>query len=265
MSNSTDYRSTLSTSVSKSIITSSGNYQYTTSYTTSTTSSTTQSSSIIGIHSQPYRNYLTERNHFYHSASQPTTFTTTTSSLRPSTIISSIQTTNQQPVSTREQYQQQSQTTVPKHQQSLFSSLGIHKFKNSGSKQSLNSQTEANQNNNKMAANNKHRTSNSSLALDGGYVGKTSSMDNIDDDDDYDLYHQSACSKFLYGLLWLLAQGGLFGAVAALVYWFFKYDKGFAYQNDKRKMYNLHAFLMLSGFIFVNGQCKCAFPFLLSF
>jgi hypothetical protein len=33
-----------------------------------------------------------------------------------------------------------------------------------------------------------------------------------------------------------------------------KFDAGFAWQKDRTKMFNLHAFLMLTGFIFFNGQ-----------
>ncbi|KPM07146.1 cytochrome b reductase 1-like protein [Sarcoptes scabiei] len=272
MTSNSDYRSTISTSFTKSIITNTTSYQFTTSsYTiTTSTSPSNQSSTILGIHSQPYRNYLTERNHFYHSASQPTTFTTTSSSsLRPSTIISSIQDNQQQQhhSPTRELIQQSS---VPKNQQSLFSALGIHKLSKTGSKQSINSQASNNHNNNKMAANNKNRST-SSLAVDGTYNVK-SSIENIDDDDDYDIYPRSACSKFLYGFLWLLAQLGLFGAITALVYWFFKYDKGFAYQNDKpiliyktylccKKIYNKIA----HAFFFVISIGLVSFGFLLGF
>lgn len=257
MSNSNELRNTLNRSVTST----NSSYSFTSTYTTTnlnttpstaittSTTTTTSSSNIVGIHSQPYRNYLTERNHFYHSSSQPTTFTTS----RPSTIISTIQ-TNQ----TRDNTTQQSSPTtiVPKHQQSLFSAFGIR----NGSKQSLDSTEMTNHrkmasssSNNKQQQQQQHR-SNSSLALDGAFKTSTSIEHNIDDE--YDLHYpqQTACSKFTYGLLWILAQIGLFGSVSALIFWSFKYDKGFAYQNDKRKMYNLHAFLMLTGFIFVNGQ-----------
>ena len=114
------------------------------------------SGTVIGIHSQPYRNYLTERNHFYHSASQPTTFNST----RPtSTLISSIQTSSSQQASSPV-----SETPLQsKQQKSLLGSFGIQQnsFSKSDSKQSLNSQSSA-ANNHKMAsANNKQHRSNS--------------------------------------------------------------------------------------------------------
>lgn len=64
----------------------------------------------------------------------------------------------------------------------------------------------------------------------------------------------STASRFFFGLLWCFAQIGLWGAVLMLLYWFLKFDQGFAWKDERRKMFNLHAFLMLTGFIFFNGQ-----------
>ena len=78
------------------------------------------------------------------------------------------------------------------------------------------------------------------------YVKSTAS-----DDDESET---SAASRFFFGLLWCFAQIGLWGSVLMLLYWFLKFDQGFAWKDERRKMFNLHAFLMLTGFIFFNGQ-----------
>ncbi|CAG2109777.1 unnamed protein product [Medioppia subpectinata] len=77
---------------------------------------------------------------------------------------------------------------------------------------------------------------------------------NSGSDSDADYQEMSGFSRFCFGLMWCFAQMGLWGAVLLFLYWVLKFDKGFAWQHDKRKMFNLHAFLMLTGFIFLNGQ-----------
>ncbi|CAG2168379.1 unnamed protein product [Oppiella nova] len=72
--------------------------------------------------------------------------------------------------------------------------------------------------------------------------------------DSDDMQEMSGFARFCFGLLWCFAQIGLWGSVLLFLYWVLKFDKGFAWQHDKRKMFNLHAFLMLTGFIFMNGQ-----------
>lgn len=64
----------------------------------------------------------------------------------------------------------------------------------------------------------------------------------------------SAVTRFFFGVLWCFAQVGLWGSVLLFLYWVLKFDKGFAWTNDKRKQFNLHSFLMIAGFIFLNGQ-----------
>jgi hypothetical protein len=64
----------------------------------------------------------------------------------------------------------------------------------------------------------------------------------------------SQISRFCFGVLWCFAQVGLWGSVLLFLYWVLKFDKGFAWTNDKKKQFNLHSFLMIVGFIFLNGQ-----------
>ncbi|XP_054166255.1 uncharacterized protein LOC128963762 isoform X2 [Oppia nitens] len=77
---------------------------------------------------------------------------------------------------------------------------------------------------------------------------------NSGSDSDVELQEMSGFARFCFGLMWCFAQVGMWGAVLLLLYWMLKFDKGFAWQHDRRKMFNLHAFLMLTGFIFMNGQ-----------
>src|SRR5690348_4127978 len=53
----------------------------------------------------------------------------------------------------------------------------------------------------------------------------------------------SSVSRFFFGLFWCFAQVCLWGSVLMLLYWFLRFDRGFAWQNDRGKMFNLHAFL----------------------
>lgn len=64
----------------------------------------------------------------------------------------------------------------------------------------------------------------------------------------------SQFGRFCFGVLWCFAQVGLWGSVLLFLYWVLKFDKGFAWTGDKRKQFNLHSFLMITGFIFLNGQ-----------
>ena len=66
----------------------------------------------------------------------------------------------------------------------------------------------------------------------------------------------SPIARFFFGILWCFAQVGLWGSMILFLYWILKFDKGFAWVNDKRRQFNLHSFLMIVGFIFLNGQCK---------
>ena len=206
---------------------------YTQSNTSSTATPTTTggqssgpNSTVIGINSQPYRSYLTDRNHFYHSASHPNNLT--------------------------------SGGTYKSTSGSGATATGVNSSTpntKSGSRQSLHWQTSQQQAT--MLKSGNKRAGSSSPMTDSAY--KNSLENGIDDEDEYDLYQPSACSRCIFGFLWLLAQIGLWGAVLILLYWIFKFDIGFAWQNDKRKMFNLHAFLMLTGFIFVNGQCMYSY------
>lgn len=46
----------------------------------------------------------------------------------------------------------------------------------------------------------------------------------------------------------------LFGSVVLLVYFMIQHDEGFAWNFHREKQFNLHAVLMITGFIFMNGQ-----------
>lgn len=197
--------------------------------TSTSANSTSSNPTIIGISHQPYRSYLTDRNHFYHSASVA----------NPS---QSAQ------LSSNPQYQTQQSSSA----QQTSSSPG-----KSTSRTSLNSNSSQHQQSSSAAMAKTKRSSTTSSTLPIGSDGYTSKANHETDDEEEYLYNQpSACSRCLFGFLWVLAQIGLWGAVCLLAYWIFKFDKGFAFQNDNRKMFNLHSFLMLSGFIFVNGQCE---------
>jgi hypothetical protein len=64
----------------------------------------------------------------------------------------------------------------------------------------------------------------------------------------------SSVTRFFFGVLWCFAQVGLWGSVLLFLYYVLKFDTGFAWVNDRRKQFNLHSFLMITGFIFFNGQ-----------
>lgn len=64
----------------------------------------------------------------------------------------------------------------------------------------------------------------------------------------------SSVSRFFFGILWTLSQVGLWGSPLLFLYWTFKFDRGFDWATDRGKQFNLHAMLMLTGFIFLNGQ-----------
>ncbi|KAJ6225754.1 hypothetical protein RDWZM_004299 [Blomia tropicalis] len=211
---------------------------------------------IIGISHQPYRSYLTDRNHFYHSASVA----------NPTAQLSSITTSaggNSLHYSSSQQPQQQQQNSQPLLQTQLSNKSNTSPT--SGTNQLTNSRTSLNSNSsnhhhhhqhqhnrNAMMKTKRSSTTSSTLPIGSdGYPSKTPESD----DEDEPLYPQSsACSRCIFGFLWCVAQIGLWASVIMLVYWMLKFDRGFAFQNDKRKMFNLHAFLMLTGFIFVNGQ-----------
>jgi len=69
----------------------------------------------------------------------------------------------------------------------------------------------------------------------------------------------SAGSRFFYGILYTISQFFLIGTIVLFVYWVVIHDKGFAWQNDRGKMFNSHALLMLVGFIFLNGQAMLVY------
>ena len=197
---------------------------------------------IIGISHQPYRSYLTDRNHFYHSASVA----------NPSGQLNSM------PNSTGSNSVHYSQTpsslqSSPAKSATTTATVGSNQLTNS--RTSLNSNSSAHRN--AMAKTKRSSTTSSTLPI--GSDGYATKNPETDDEDEYMYGQPSACSRCLFGFLWVLAQIGLWGSVLLLAYWIFKFDKGFAFQNDKRKMFNLHSFLMLTGFIFVNGQCEYSY------
>ncbi|KAI1286448.1 putative transmembrane ascorbate-dependent reductase [Halotydeus destructor] len=71
--------------------------------------------------------------------------------------------------------------------------------------------------------------------------------------------NQSACARFCFGILFTISELFLFGSVILFVYWILQHDEGFAWSNNRAKQYNLHAVLMLIGFIFLNGQAMLVY------
>ena len=63
-------------------------------------------------------------------------------------------------------------------------------------------------------------------------------------------------SRLTFSVLWGLTQMAFCGSVLLLFYWINVFDTGLAWHSDRRKMLNLHAISMLSGFVFFNGQGK---------
>jgi len=64
----------------------------------------------------------------------------------------------------------------------------------------------------------------------------------------------SGGGRFLLGVLFTWAELLLFVAVLLWLYWSYQHDDGLAWQNDRKQQFNLHAALMLFGFIFLSGQ-----------
>ena len=60
--------------------------------------------------------------------------------------------------------------------------------------------------------------------------------------------------RFLLGVLFTLAELLLFVTVFLWLYWAYQHDDGLAWLNDRKQQFNLHAALMLVGFIFISGQ-----------
>lgn len=79
-----------------------------------------------------------------------------------------------------------------------------------------------------------------------------------DDDGDTDrgspLTSSSTSSRCWFGFLYSICQLLLFGSVILFVYWIIQHEEGFAWTANRGKQFNLHAILMLTGFIFLNGQ-----------
>jgi len=73
-------------------------------------------------------------------------------------------------------------------------------------------------------------------------------------DEEVMVRQSSGVARFFFGVLFTIAQLFLFGAVVLFVYWVIQHDRGFSWQNDRAKQFNLHAVLMIIGFIFLNGQ-----------
>jgi len=69
----------------------------------------------------------------------------------------------------------------------------------------------------------------------------------------------SAASRFFFGILFTISELFLFGSVILFVYWIIQHDEGFAWSNNRPKQMNLHAVLMLIGFIFLNGQAMLVY------
>jgi len=79
-----------------------------------------------------------------------------------------------------------------------------------------------------------------------------------DDDGDTDrgspLTSSSTSSRCWFGFLYSICQLLLFGSVILFVYWIIQHEEGFAWTANRGKQFNLHSILMLTGFIFLNGQ-----------
>ncbi len=71
----------------------------------------------------------------------------------------------------------------------------------------------------------------------------------------------SGCAGCCFGLLVIVAQILLIGAMALCLYWVIEYrtppdTNTFAWKGDPQQ-FNLHPVLMIAGFIFFMGQCEC--------
>jgi cytochrome bd-type quinol oxidase subunit 2 len=75
-----------------------------------------------------------------------------------------------------------------------------------------------------------------------------------EDREDTPTTSSSSSSRCFFGFLYTVSQLFLFGSVILFVYWIVQHEEGFAWANHRGKQFNLHAVLMMTGFIFLNGQ-----------
>lgn len=65
--------------------------------------------------------------------------------------------------------------------------------------------------------------------------------------------------RFLLGVLFTIAELLLFSCVTIWLYWSYQHDDGLAWNQDRKQQFNLHAALMLFGFVFLNGQAMLVY------
>ena len=75
----------------------------------------------------------------------------------------------------------------------------------------------------------------------------------------------TAGARCCFGLLVLIAQILLNGVLALCLFWIIQYrsdddGKPFAWRDDIKLEFNLHPFLMITGFIYFMGQCEYLKP-----
>lgn len=72
-----------------------------------------------------------------------------------------------------------------------------------------------------------------------------------DDDDEF-----TTCNWMEYVLVVVLSCTLLLGALILVLFWTLYYKKGFAWNEDPQRQFNLHPTLMVTGFISISGFCK---------
>ncbi|XP_015788112.1 probable transmembrane ascorbate ferrireductase 2 [Tetranychus urticae] len=72
----------------------------------------------------------------------------------------------------------------------------------------------------------------------------------------------SSGGRFFFGVLFTISELLLFGSVSLFVYWVIWHDTGFAWSKNRNEQFNLHAILMIIGFVFLNGQAMLVYKLL---
>ncbi|CAG0917754.1 unnamed protein product, partial [Notodromas monacha] len=72
----------------------------------------------------------------------------------------------------------------------------------------------------------------------------------VEEDDD----EWTGATRCGFGFLLLIAVTLIWGATVLVIFWAVYYRKGFAWQDDIKRQFNLHPVLMTAGFIFFMGQ-----------
>ncbi|XP_074598303.1 uncharacterized protein LOC141853013 [Brevipalpus obovatus] len=72
----------------------------------------------------------------------------------------------------------------------------------------------------------------------------------------------SSGGRFFFGVLFTISELLMFGSLSLFVYWVMWHDTGFAWSKNRNEQFNLHAILMIIGFIFLNGQSMLVYKLL---